>query len=335
MAETLAYATMLDEGKPVRLSGQDVARGTFSHRHAVVAAEDDTKYTPLNNLSKEQAPFSVFNSLLSEYGVLGFEFGYAFATSFGLTIWEAQFGDFANGAQIIIDQFICCAETKWQRMNGLTLLLPHGFEGQGSEHSSARIERFLELCAGYNIQVVNCTTPASLFHVLRRQLDREFRKPLIIFTPKSLLRHPKCVSSLSEFEEGNTFREVIDDDTVDDPTAVTKVLLCSGKIFYELATRKEEENRNHVAVVRLEQLYPLPEVALNKLNERYPNVERWIWVQEEPENMGSLAYLKRKSKRIPFPLYMIARRESSSPATGFAKHHVSEQKNLIDKAYAV
>ena len=332
MAETLAYATMLDEGKPVRLSGQDVARGTFSHRHSVIVAEDDTKYTPLNNLSKEQAPFSVYNSLLSEYGVLGFEFGYAFATSFGLTIWEAQFGDFANGAQIIIDQFICCAETKWQRMNGLTLLLPHGFEGQGSEHSSARIERFLELCADYNIQVVNCTTPANLFHALRRQLDREFRKPLIIFTPKSLLRHPKCVSSLSEFEEGNTFQEVIDD-TVDDPTAVTKVLLCSGKIFYELAARKQEETHNDVAVVRVEQLYPLPELALNKLKERYSSVERWIWVQEEPENMGSLAYLKRKSKHIPFPLHMIARRESSSPATGFAKLHKIEQKGLIDKAF--
>ena len=316
----------------MRLSGQDVARGTFSHRHSVIVAEDDTKYTPLNNLSKEQAPFSVYNSLLSEYGVLGFEFGYAFATSFGLTIWEAQFGDFANGAQIIIDQFICCAETKWQRMNGLTLLLPHGFEGQGSEHSSARIERFLELCADYNIQVVNCTTPANLFHALRRQLDREFRKPLIIFTPKSLLRHPKCVSSLSEFEEGNTFQEVIDD-TVDDPTAVTKVLLCSGKIFYELAARKQEETHNDVAVVRVEQLYPLPELALNKLKERYSSVERWIWVQEEPENMGSLAYLKRKSKHIPFPLHMIARRESSSPATGFAKLHKIEQKGLIDKAF--
>lgn len=336
MAECMAYATLLDEGHPVRLSGQDVGRGTFSHRHAVVTSEDDVKFVPLNHLNEQQARFSVYNSLLSEYGVLGFEFGYAYATPTGLTIWEAQFGDFANGAQIIIDQFISCSETKWQRMNGLVLLLPHGYMGQGPEHSSARVERYMELCADNNMQVANCTTPANLFHLLRRQMYRDFRKPLVIFSPKDLLRHPMCVSSVSEFTEGTRFREVLDDSYVE-ASQVRRVLLCTGKIYYELLARQQEEQRRDVAIVRLEQLYPVPEAQLREISRRYSAAEQWVWVQEEPENMGALSFIARqfgKRQLSPSPLRLIARRESSTPATGFAKIHAIEQKDLVDKAFA-
>ncbi|MEC7466965.1 MAG: 2-oxoglutarate dehydrogenase E1 component, partial [SAR324 cluster bacterium] len=246
--ETMAFATLLEEYRPVRISGQDSGRGTFAHRHAIVTTEEDSKYVPLNHLSDKQAPFSVYNSLLSEYGVLGFEFGYAYATPRSLTIWEAQFGDFGNGAQIIFDQFISSAETKWHRMNGLVVLLPHGYEGQGPEHSSARIERYLELCADNNLMIINCTLPANMFHALRRQVEQPFRKPLIVFTPKSLLRHPKCVSPLEDFLGGSRFREVLDDTKVE-PEKVRKVLFCSGKIYYELESFREEKGQDHVAIV--------------------------------------------------------------------------------------
>src|ERR1700744_5598820 len=256
MGELLAYGTLLKEGHPVRLSGEDVKRGTFSHRHAVLTlADSEEEYTPLDTLDTE-AKFTIYNSLLSEYGVLGFEYGYAMANPNALTIWEAQFGDFVNGAQIIVDQYVASAETKWQRGNGLVMLLPHGYEGQGPEHSSARIERFMELCADNNIQVANCTTPANFFHALRRQLHREFRKPLIVFTPKSLLRAPKCVSPLEDFTDG-TFQELIDDNYAD-PKKVKRVLFCSGKLFYELQEKQQVDQRKDVAIVRLEQVYPMP-----------------------------------------------------------------------------
>src|SRR5690606_33221601 len=250
MAELMAYATLLEEGKRVRVSGQDVERGTFSHRHAVVKVEDsEEEYVPLATLDKGKAKFEIYNSHLSEYGVLGFEYGYALANPHSLTIWEAQFGDFVNGAQIVIDQYITSAETKWKRSNGLTMLLPHGYEGQGPEHSSARIERFLEACAENNIQVTNCTTPANFFHLLRRQLIRDFRKPLVVFTPKSLLRHPKVVSKLDEFTNGS-FQEVIDDSFVK-AASVEKVLFCSGKIYYELLEKQQTGKRTDVAIVRV------------------------------------------------------------------------------------
>ncbi|RZK46940.1 MAG: 2-oxoglutarate dehydrogenase E1 component, partial [Pedobacter sp.] len=255
MGEQLAYGTLLAEGKRVRLSGQDVKRGTFSHRHAVLTLEDsEEEYTPLANISEQQAPFDIYNSHLSEYGVLGFEYGYAMANPNALTIWEAQFGDFFNGAQIVVDQYIASAETKWQRENGLVMLLPHGYEGQGPEHSSARIERFMELCADYNMQVTNCTTPANFFHALRRQFKRDFRKPLVVFSPKSLLRHPLCVSPLKDFTDGK-FQEVIDDANVK-AADVKRVVFCSGKIYYELLETQKNNAKGDVALVRIEQLYP-------------------------------------------------------------------------------
>lgn len=264
--------------------------------------------------------------------MLGFEFGYAMALPKGLTIWEAQFGDFGNGAQIIIDQFICCSETKWQRMTGLVLSLPHGYEGQGPEHSSARLERFLILCADNNMQVANCTTPANLFHILRRQLARPFRKPLILMNPKSLLRHPLCVSPIEDFEKGTRFLEVIDDNQVK-AKDVKKVLLCTGKIYYELLERQQAEKRGDVAIIRLEQLYPLPVVQLEKLAKKYKGVSNWHWVQEEPENMGAWAYLLRKFKVIN--ISVISRKESGTPATGFSKLHAIQQKQIIDKAFTI
>ena len=255
MGELLAYGTLLQEGHPVRISGQDVERGTFSHRHAVLKSEEsEQEICPLNSVS-DVAKFTAFNSLLSEYGVLGFDYGYAMAMPNSLTIWEAQFGDFSNGAQIMLDQFISAAEDKWKMMNGLVMLLPHGYEGQGAEHSSARMERYLQLCAQNNMQMVNCTTPANFFHVLRRQLKRNFRKPLVVFTPKSLLRHPQCVSSIQDLTTGR-FQEIIDD-TIE-ASSVKKLVLCSGKLYYELLQERKENNRNDVAIVRMEQLYPLP-----------------------------------------------------------------------------
>ena len=292
------------------------------------------KYILLNHLSDKQAPFSVYNSLLSEYGVLGFEFGYAYATPRSLTIWEAQFGDFGNGAQIIFDQFISSAETKWHRMNGLVVLLPHGYEGQGPEHSSARIERYLELCADNNLMIINCTLPANMFHALRRQVEQPFRKPLIVFTPKSLLRHPKCVSPLEDFLGGSRFREVLDDTKVE-PEKVRKVLFCSGKIYYDLESFREEKGQDHVAIVRLEQLHPLPAKQLETVIEQYSNCQTWCWVQEEPENMGAWCFMNRKFKFTPKPLQLVSRKESSSPAGGFAKIHQQNQQALIERAFSI
>ena len=333
MGEQLAYATLLTEGKRVRLSGQDVKRGTFSHRHAVLTLEDsEEEYTPLSNLSDQQAPFDIYNSHLSEYGVLGFEYGYAMANPNALTIWEAQFGDFFNGAQIVVDQYIASAETKWQRENGLVMLLPHGYEGQGPEHSSARIERFMELCADYNMQVTNCTTPANFFHAIRRQFKRDFRKPLIVFTPKSLLRHPACVSPLEDFTDGK-FKEVIDDVNVESK-AVTRVLFCSGKIYYELLEKQQKDQIKNVAIVRVEQLYPTPLAQMETVYKGYKNAQEAVWVQEEPENMGAWPYFLRKTRKTIFKdIELISRKESSSTASGFARQHADQQAYILAKSF--
>ncbi|MFQ5584377.1 MAG: 2-oxoglutarate dehydrogenase E1 component, partial [Calditrichia bacterium] len=330
IGEFLAYGTLLSEGVPVRIAGQDTARGTFSHRHAVLLIEDtEEKFIPFDHISEKQGKFQIINSLLSEYGAMGFEYGYAFAHPKGLTVWEAQFGDFANGAQIIIDQYLSSSEAKWKRSNGLVLYLPHGYEGQGPEHSSARIERFLTLCAKNNMQVVNCTTPANLFHVLRRQVHYPFRIPLIIFTPKSLLRHPLCVSSVDDFTKGG-FKEVIDDTYVR-AADVRKLIFCSGKIFYDLYERQQAEKRKDIAIARVEQLYPLPIVQLQKVLKKYNKVEEYNWVQEEPENMGPWPYIRRKFKLVRTRL--ISRAEDATPATGYHKIHVKEQQEIIDLAF--
>lgn len=333
MGEQLAYGTLLAEGKRVRLSGQDVERGTFSHRHAVLTLEDaEEEYIPLANISDQQATFDIYNSHLSEYGVLGFEYGYAMANPNALTIWEAQFGDFFNGAQIVVDQYVASAETKWQRENGLVMLLPHGYEGQGPEHSSARIERFMELCADYNMQIVNCSTPANFFHALRRQFKRDFRKPLVVFTPKSLLRHPKCVSALEEFTEGK-FQEVIADNKMK-ATEVSRVLFCSGKIYYELLEKQEKDQIKDVAVVRVEQLYPTPLSQMEAVYKKYKNATEAVWVQEEPENMGAWPYLQRKFRKTTFKdMELISRKESSSTATGFARQHAEQQAFIMAKSF--
>ena len=332
MGELLAYGTLLQEGFRVRISGQDVERGTFSHRHAVLTLEDsEEEYIPLAQLNKESAKFEIYNSHLSEYGVLGFEYGYALANPMALTIWEAQFGDFVNGAQIIIDQFITSAETKWQRSNGLVMLLPHGFEGQGPEHSSGRIERFMEACADDNIQVVNCTTPANFFHVLRRQLKRNFRKPLVVFTPKSLLRSAQCVSRLEEFTDGK-FNEVIDDHFVK-AADVKRVLFCSGKVYYDLLDKQQIDKRKDVAVVRLEQLYPIPYDQIEAIQSKYKKATEFIWVQEEPENMGAWPYISRKFRNSSINFELISRLESSSTATGYAKQHIAQQLYIVASAF--
>ncbi|QJD94957.1 2-oxoglutarate dehydrogenase E1 component [Mucilaginibacter robiniae] len=331
MGELMAYGSLLKEGHPVRLSGEDVKRGTFSHRHAVITLPDtDEEYTPMNALGAE-AKFSIYNSLLSEYGVLGYEYGYALAYPDALTIWEAQFGDFFNGAQIIVDQYIVSAETKWQRGNGLVMLLPHGYEGQGPEHSSARIERFMELCADNNIQVANCTTPANFFHILRRQLHRDFRKPLIVFTPKSLLRHPMCVSKLEEFTQGG-FQPLIDDNSAD-AAQVKRVLFCTGKIYYELLEKQQSDKRADVAIVRLEQLYPTPVKQMEEVKAKYNQAQDFFWVQEEPENMGAWPYLCRKFRKGDLQLEVISRNEAASTATGYAKQHSAQQMQIISKAF--
>ena len=333
MGEQLAYASLLEEGTGIRISGQDVRRGTFSHRHAVVVEENNTKHFPLMHLSDSQGLLSIYNSHLSEYGVLGFEYGYAVSSPKDLVIWEAQFGDFANGAQIIIDQFIASAETKWQRMNGLVLQLPHGYEGQGPEHSSARIERFMTLCADNNMYILNCTTPANLFHALRRQTARPFRKPLVIFTPKSLLRHPNCISSLNDFVKGTYFQEVIDDHYAD-PAMVERVLFCNGKIYYDLLERQQLEERKNIAVVRLEQLYPMATDQIMEIRNRYVQTQEWFWVQEEPENMGAAGFMMRKFPDLGSPLKLVSRKESSSPSTGFSVMHKKQQEELIRRAFA-
>lgn len=332
MGELMAYGSLLEDGFRVRVSGQDVERGTFSHRHAVLTLEDsEEEYVPLANLNKTGAKFEIYNSHLSEYGVLGFEYGYSLANPMALVIWEAQFGDFANGAQIIIDQFITSAETKWQRSSGLVMLLPHGYEGQGPEHSSGRIERFMEACADDNIQVANCTTPANFFHLLRRQLKRDFRKPLVVFTPKSLLRSPQCVSKLEEFTEGG-FKEVIDDTYVN-AAEVKHVLFCTGKIYYDLLEKQQGDKRKDTAIVRIEQLYPMPYDQLEAIRKKYKKATEFIWVQEEPENMGAWPYIARKFRKSAFNFEVISRKESSSTSTGFAKQHIRQQLYIIGKAF--
>ena len=326
MGELLAYASLLIEGFPIRISGQDVERGTFSHRHAVVKTEDDEeRIVPLNEMQDNQAKLSIYNSLLSEYAVLGFDYGYAFNTPNGLTIWEAQFGDFNNGAQIIIDQFISSAEDKWGTQNGLVMLLPHGYEGMGSEHSSGRLERFLQLCAEENLQIANCTVPGNYFHLLRRQIKREFRKPLVVFTPKKLLRYPRASSSISEFTSGG-FREVIDDSNTIDTDVV---VFCSGKFYYDLLESKEELSLMNMAIVRLEQLYPFPKNQVEQLILKYGKDTTYIWAQEEPENMGAWSFILRFWNFGP--IQCCARHSSASPASGSPKVHEIRHKEIIDK----
>ena len=328
MGELLAYASLVSEGYDIRMSGQDVERGTFSHRHAVLTDEQGEKYYPLNNVSNKNS-FSIYNSFLSEYGVLGFEYGYSITRPDSLTIWEAQFGDFMNGAQIIIDQFVTSGEEKWNVMSGLVMLLPHGFEGQGPEHSSARMERFLIQCDETNIQVINCSTPASYFHAMRRQMHSPYRKPMVMFTPKSLLRHPKCISSVEELTDGS-FQEVIDD-PIANPEEVTKLVLCSGKVYYDLLAEKERTGASNVALIRLEQISPIPYEKLWETIDKYNLAEEWLWVQEEPGNMGAWTYLHRNFKDVPFK--MIARPDSSSPATGSSKLHKEQQRKLVTKTF--
>lgn len=330
IAELLAYATLVDDGHPVRLSGQDSERGTFAHRHASFTLEDmNERYMPLRHLDKNPNSFHAYNSPLSEYGVLGFEYGHALGVPNGLNIWEAQFGDFTNVAQVIVDQYISSAEEKWGLMNGLVLYLPHGFEGQGPEHSSARIERFLNLSARNNMQVANLTTPANLFHVLRRQVKSEYRIPLVIFTPKSLLRHPMCVSTIEDLAEGS-FQEVIDDDNVN-MTSVSRLVFCSGKVYYDLLARKQELNARNVALVRIEQLHPFPRKHVQAILKKYEKVKLKLWVQEEPENMGAWNYIR---SMLPYEdLIPVARIASASPATGLAGLHMVGQREIIEKVF--
>ncbi len=328
MGELLAYASLMQEGFPVRFSGQDVERGTFSHRHAVIKVEDsEEEYTPLNNIGAT-AKLDIYNSLLSEYGVLGFEYGYAFASPNTLTIWEAQFGDFFNGAQIIIDQYLTSAEYKWRRMNGLVILLPHGYEGQGPEHSSARMERFLQACAENNMQIVNATTPAQQFHVLRRQLKRDFRKPLVCFTPKKLLRYPSCVSKVSDFTKVN-FKEVLDD--VIDAKKVTRLAFCSGKVYYDLIERREKEGLEDVAFIRLEQLYPFPQKQIDEIVKKYNKAKEYLFVQEEPENMGPWRFVDNNLRALNLKYF--GRDAAASPATGFSKRHAMENEEIMTSLF--
>jgi 2-oxoglutarate dehydrogenase E1 component len=330
--ELLAYASLILEGKDVRMSGQDVRRGTFSHRHAVLRDEDtDKAYNRLSNIPGAKGQFRIYNSLLSEYGVLGFEYGYSMANPDALVLWEAQFGDFANGAQIMIDQFIAAGEQKWNRMNAITMLLPHGYEGQGPEHSSARIERFLQMCAELNMVAVNITTAANLFHGLRRQLGWSFRKPLIVFSPKANLRHPGSYSSMADFTNGG-FKEVIDDSFVAESGKVKTVLFCSGKIYFDLAERQQKDNRKDVAIIRLEQLYPLPVKQLEDLYNKYSK-STWFWVQEEPLNMGAASFLQMNLKSINYGV--ISRQPSASTASGYVKIHAQEQTEIIDTAFSI
>ncbi len=336
MGELMAYGSILLEGKDVRMSGQDVKRGTFSHRHAVLNDSTNYKeYNRLSGMSKKQGEYRIFNSLLSEFAVLGFEYGYSLASPNTLVIWEAQFGDFYNGAQTIVDQYISAAESKWGRMSGLVMLLPHGYEGQGPEHSSARMERFLQMCAEFNMTVANVTTPANLFHVLRRQLARPYRKPLIIMSPKKLLRYPKCISPISDFTEKESFRETYDDPEVTTKAKakkIKKVLFCTGKIYYDLLEKKETDNRMDVAIVRVEQLYPFPKGEIDKMvNEKYKGA-KMLWVQEEPSNMGAWQYILAFYRNEAIDL--IARKSSASPATGYKGRHDEEQKGIVERAFS-
>jgi 2-oxoglutarate dehydrogenase E1 component len=329
--ELLAYASLLGEGKEVRMSGQDVKRGTFSHRHAVIRDEaTDEQYNRVSHVSDQRNKFRIYNSLLSEYGVLGFEYGYALANPNVLVLWEAQFGDFSNGAQTMIDQFISSAEQKWGRMNGLVMLLPHGYEGQGPEHSSARLERFLQMCAELNMVITNITTSANFFHALRRQLTWNFRKPLINISPKANLRHPGSYSDVNEFCTAG-FKELLDDQTVV-AKDVKRVLLCSGKIYFDLHDYRQKNDRTDIAIVRLEQIYPLPTTQLLELKAKYKNAH-WKWVQEEPMNMGAAYFIKMNVHAIPMDI--ISRSASAATATGFSKVHAAEQSELIAKAFEI
>lgn len=328
-AELLAYGSLLAEGVPVRMSGQDVKRGTFSHRHAYFFdANTNEPYCGLDNIEAGQQKFKIYNSLLSEFGVLGFEYGYAMSSPHALVIWEAQFGDFANGAQVMIDQFISSAESKWQRMNGLVMLLPHGYEGQGPEHSNARPERFLQLCAEYNMIVANPTTAANIFHLHRRQVTWGFRKPCIVLSPKSLLRHPSVVSPMKDFVKGS-FQEVIDDPSTDGK-GIKKVVLCSGKIYYDLVEGQQKKKNKEVALVRMEQLHPFPEKQLNTVLKKYKGA-KLVWVQEEPANMGYWSYIIRNLQGLE----LISRKASASPATGYSKVHKAEQEKIVSQALEV
>jgi len=330
MAETIAYATLLVEGHPVRISGQDVERGTFSHRHAVVKTEDDEEeIIPLNLLDDKQAPFTIYNSLLSEYAVLGFEYGYSITTPNALTIWEAQFGDFYNGAQIMVDQFITSGEDKWRVQSGLTILLPHGYEGQGGEHSSGRIERFLQMGADLNVQICNTTTPSNHFHLLRRQLKRDFRKPLIVFSPKNLLRHPEATSKMEHLANGH-FMPIIDDPNAD-TNLIDTVVMCSGKFYYEIKEQAANRDVNNAAFVRIEQLYPLPENQLNDIFAKYDKAKKIIWAQEEPYNMGAATYIYMTLKRND--IQIVSRAASSAPATGSSQTHKRRLEALYNNLF--
>jgi 2-oxoglutarate dehydrogenase E1 component len=334
MAELLAYGSLLVEGHPVRFTGQDVERGTFSHRHAVVKVEDsEEEFIHLKNIQEGQALLQIYNSLLSEYAVLGFEYGYALTNPEVLTIWEAQFGDFVNGAQIILDQYLCCAEEKWNTQNGIVLLLPHGYEGQGAEHSSARMERFLASCADANMVVVNCTTPANFFHALRRQLAWEFRKPLVVFSPKSLLRHPRCVSKLDDLATG-CFQELIDDASAD-PKKVRTVIFTQGKVHYDLAEHREKNGIMDTALVRIEQLHPLPIEQMQAVIKKYGKAERYLWVQEEPKNMGAWPHiLMHAQEALGITFQCISRPASGAPATGSSKRSANQQIAIIEQAFS-
>ena len=350
-AEALAFGSLLDEGYPVRLVGQDSGRGTFSQRHSVLRNQiDNSRYIPLNNISNKQKQFEVVDSFLSELAVLGFEYGYSLVEPNTLTLWEAQFGDFANGAQVVIDQFIASGERKWSRASGLVMLLPHGYEGQGPEHSSARLERFLQLCSNDNMQVMNCTTPANYFHALRRQMHRDFRKPLVIMTPKSLLRHKQCISNIDDFNKQNSFHRVLWDHAIDPKSKgfiklkkskdIKKVILCSGKVYFDLIEAREKLKRNDVIFYRIEQLYPFPVKSLVKELKPYAKNAKFYWCQEEPKNMGAwfsardyiqwtLDNIKANNNQISY----IGRSPDASPATGYAKWHVSQQKEIIKKVF--
>ncbi len=338
MGELLAYGSLLCEGHAVRLTGQDVERGTFSHRHAVVKVEDsEEEYIHLKHLQDGQALMQVYNSPLNEYAVLAYEYGYAFATPGSLTLWEAQFGDFYNGAQILVDQYLSAAEEKWNAMNGLVMLLPHGYEGQGAEHSSARMERFLQLCAEQNMIAANPTTPANFFHLLRRQLTWSFRKPLVVFTPKSLLRHPRCVSSMNDLAQGH-FMEVLDDPAAD-PAKVKTLMLCQGKVYYELLQCKEDMAADDVAIVRMEQLYPLPVPQLAAVFERYHAATDFRFVQEEPRNMGAATYFLESLHQVPgapdpAAVHVVSRKASGPPATGSGVRSAFQQKRIMAEAFA-
>ena len=329
MAETLAYGSLLEEGFDIRISGQDVERGTFSHRHAILRDEiSEERINLLNTNPKSKGNMTIYNSSLSEYAVLGFDYGYAMASPNTLTIWEAQFGDFSNGAQIIFDQYLSAAEDKWKMQNGIVVLLPHGYEGQGSEHSSARIERYLQLCAEDNMSVANCTTPANFYHLLRRQMKRSYRKPLIVFTPKSLLRHPKVVNPLSDFATGE-FQEVIDD-TIN-PKKVKKLVFCMGKFYYDLLAEREKLEREDVALVRIEQLFPLHLEKMQQAIDRYPNVTDYVWAQEEPRNMGAWSFMLERFDLVK--LQVASRKYYAVPAAGSSTRFKKRHQRVIDAVF--